>query len=254
MMLETFIPADGLKPYVRCYMIVECSETVINSMLPGTSLIMGLRYRGNTKYLSETENKLSFAVVAGLRKSVQLMQDESGTGNLLVIFTTAGAKTFFSEPLHTLFGEVLPLAEFSNFKSLNKVEDELSGATTNAQRISIVNQFLLSRLSGCYHDPLVEKATQIIRAHQGFIKIRDLAANLFISLDAFEKRFRKSVGASPKQFCHIVRMNEIIGNINQQSLAQTAFDAGYYDQAHFSKDFKTFTGQTPTEYLKQPTP
>lgn len=82
--------------------------------------------------------------------------------------------------------------------------------------------------------------------------MKDLAAAHFISLDAFEKRFRKATGASPKHFSYIVRMNAVLAGMGQQDLIQTAFDAGYYDQAHFNKDFKTFTGQTPSEYLRKP--
>ncbi len=60
------------------------------------------------------------------------------------------------------------------------------------------------------------------------------------------------MGASPKQFCYIVRMNAIIGSMGDKSLVQTAYEAGYYDQSHFTKDFKLFTGQTPLEFLKNP--
>lgn len=233
-------------------MIVDCDQTVINSMLPDTSLTLGFRFRGSTKYLTDTENPLPFAVVAGLRKSIQFMKDESDTANLLVIFQTAGATAFFKEPLHETCGEVVSLKEFSNFKSLNKLEDGLSGAITNQQRIQLIEQFLLERLVDHKPDPLIANAVHQIKLQNGVLKIKDLAAAHYISLDAFEKRFRRFVGSSPKLFAYIVRMNSVIGNIHQQDLFQTAFDAGYYDQSHFNKDFKTFTGQTPSEFLKKP--
>lgn len=221
-------------------------------MLPNTSITMGFRFRGATSYLTQTENKLPFAVVAGLRKTLQLMKDESGAGNLLVIFQTAGAAAFFKEPLHLTFGDVVSLDEFSNFKTLSKLEDELSCTSTNRQRIEIIEQFLLGKIHFYNSDLLVSNAVQFIKSQKGIIKVKDLAAAHFISLDAFEKRFRKATGASPKHFSYIVRMNAVLAGMGQQDLIQTAFDAGYYDQAHFNKDFKTFTGQTPSEYLRKP--
>src|SRR5690606_38674496 len=251
MILETFIPTEKLKPFVKCYMIVDCDETIVNSMLPDTSLTLGFRYKGTTKYLTDVENSLPFAVVAGIRKSIQLMKDDTNTGNLLVIFNTEGAAAFFKEPLHNTFGEVLSLNEFSNFKTLNALEDGLCEAKSNEQRIHIIESFLLEKLCDYKQDPLVVNAVRVIKEYNGLLKVKDLATNHFISLDPFEKRFRRATGASPKQFCYIVRMNSIIGSLNNRSLAQTAFEADYYDQAHFTKDFKLFTGQTPTEFLKQ---
>lgn len=45
-------------------------------------------------------------------------------------------------------------------------------------------------------------------------------------------------------------MNSAIESLKHQIIAQTALNAGYYDQSHFVKDFKIFTGQTPSEFLK----
>ena len=252
-MLETFTPTGKLKHFVKCYIIVDCDETIVNSMLPGTSLTLGFRYKGTTKYLTDRENTLPFAVVAGLRKSIQLMKDDTNTGNLLVIFNTEGAAAFFKEQIHEMFGEVLSLNEFSNFKELNALEDRLCEAKSSEQRIQIIESFLLTKLYDYKQDPLIANAVEVIKTHNGLLKIKDLAARHFLSLDAFEKRFRRAVGASPKQFSYIVRMNSIIGSLNKRSITETVFEAGYYDQAHFTKDFKLFTGQTPTVTLRSTT-
>jgi AraC-like DNA-binding protein len=101
------------------------------------------------------------------------------------------------------------------------------------------------------------------------VRIKELADGLFISQDAFEKRFRRVIGASPKQFSYIIRMRAIVhgglqeamngglksvvnGGAKRHPLTESAFDAGYFDQPHFNKDFKLFTGQTPTDFLKSP--
>lgn len=256
MVLETFAPSKDLSAFVKCYMIADCNQsTLVNSMLPDTSLVLGFRYRGTTTYLSEREHRLPFAVVAGLRKDIQLMRDEAGTANLLVIFKVGGASPYFREPLHSMFGNVIDLQEFSNFRNLNEIEDKLCAATSNPQRIRIVEQFLTSRLQGEKYDPVVDNAIRLIKARRGTMSIKELLVRIPLSIDAFEKRFRRLTGATPKQFSYIVRMNSIIEQMSgTKSLAEIALDAGYYDQAHFTKDFKTFTGQTPREFLQSPLP
>jgi AraC-like DNA-binding protein len=92
-----------------------------------------------------------------------------------------------------------------------------------------------------------------IHLTKGIIRIKDLADALCISQDAFEKRFRRVVGITAKQFSYIIRMRYIISNgLRKQTLAEVAFNAGYFDQPHFNKDFKLFTGLTPTDFLKSP--
>ena len=252
MRIGTYLPSEQLRPYIQSYLIVDCDKDVVNSMLPHTAPVMGFRFRGKTKYINGMEHTLPFAVVAGLRNTVQLMHDEAGTGNIIVVFKTAGAAAFFRQPLHVMYGEVLSLTEFDNYKALGEIEDRLCSAKNDLERILVVETFLLSRL-GYYQDKpdnLIMKATQMIFDQKGVIRIKSLAKNLFTSQDAFEKRFRKFTGASPKQFSYIVRMNAVLESLQHDDLSQLAFNAGYYDQSHFNKDFKRFTGQTPTEYLK----
>ena len=243
------MPSDNLKPYVKCYIVVDCNMTMVNRMFPHTSVIMGFRFRGTTKYITQTENTLPFAVIAGLRKSIQLMKDEAGTSNLLVIFHTAKVASFFKEPIHLLFDEVIALNEMNYFNDVNEIEDKLCSAATDQQRIQVLEDFLIKRIKPT-EDHLIYEGTKIISSSQGIVRIKDITNKLNISIDAFEKRFRKMVGCSPKQFSYIIRMNSAINSLENQSIAQTALNAGYYDQSHFVKDFKIFTGQTPSEFLK----
>jgi methylphosphotriester-DNA--protein-cysteine methyltransferase len=99
----------------------------------------------------------------------------------------------------------------------------------------------------------VSEAISKIYSNSGAMKISGLANSLFISQDAFEKRFRRVTGATPKQFSTIVKMKSIIQQKSiQASFLDIALENGYYDQAHFNKDFKLFTGQTPTDFFNSP--
>ncbi|WP_259014147.1 helix-turn-helix domain-containing protein [Emticicia fluvialis] len=74
---------------------------------------------------------------------------------------------------------------------------------------------------------------------------------MFTSKSPLEKRFRKTVGASPKKFAGIVRFNALLKNhTDQKTLTELGLEAGYFDQAHFIHDFKAFKGETPEAYFQ----
>ena len=67
-----------------------------------------------------------------------------------------------------------------------------------------------------------------------------------------ERKFAKKVGISPKQLGKVIRLQtalELLTAPEQNSLTQVAYASDYYDQAHFIKDFKEFTGTNPKNFL-----
>lgn len=252
--IYTHIPTEQLRQFIRTYLIIESQDALVNRVLPDTSLVMAFRYKGQVDYLTnDTRKSLPSSVVSGLRKSGRLINYAKDTGNILVIFKEAGAHAFIKEPLYELFEESVALDNFTGYQNLSMIEEQLASATNNTQRIALIERFLISKLYNRKSDPLILTALESIRLAKGIIKIKDLADMLCISLDAFEKRFRRVVGVSPKQFSYIIRMKSVIHNgLKKQALPEAAFEAGYFDQPHFNKDFKLFTGQTPTDFLKSP--
>jgi AraC-like DNA-binding protein len=255
MKIEDFIPTESLQPFIKTFRIIESQKELANRVLPNTSLAIAFRFSGKNSYSIDTgENQLPQTTFSGLRKSVRIINYESNTSTLIVLFKECGAAAFFKEPLHELFEASIPLDCIISPSEIIIIEELLSSAQTNEQRVAIVEQFLIKRMNGHKLDQLIAKAIEEIHFAKGFLKIKELADHLYISHDAFEKRFRKIVGTTPKQFSSIVRLSSIISQgQNNPNLLDIIFEAGYYDQSHFNKDFKQFTGQTPTDFLKSDT-
>lgn len=254
MRVEEYIPTELLRPFIKAYRIVESEVEMTNRILPGTSLVVAFRYKGQVGYVSDDrEELLPTSTISGLRKSVRLIHYLQDSATIVVQFKEIGARAFFNEPLYELFEKSISLDAFIKRNTIEIIEEQLAEAQNNIQRIAIIEQFLLSRLDSHTPDRLISTAVEIIHSTKGAIKIKELADTLCISNDAFEKRFRKIIGTSPKQFSSIIRMETIVRQKQQaESLAGIAFNAGYYDQPHFNKDFKLFTGQTPTAFYKSP--
>jgi len=254
MTISAHIPTELLRPFIKTFLIVESQDELVNNVLPDTSLVMAFRYKGRLHYVTnDTKNALPSSSLSGLRKSIRSFNYSKDTGNLLVIFKEAGAAAFFKQPLHELFEENVSLDNFINRQKLSTIEEQLSRSKNNFQLIDLIERFLLSELCDNKPDNLILTALQKIHFANGLFKIKDLAHSLYISQDALEKRFRRVVGTSPKQLSSIIRLRAITDSRKQKhSLTGIAFDAGYFDQAHFNKDFKLFTGQTPSDFFKSP--
>jgi AraC-like DNA-binding protein len=197
------------------------------------------------------KNDLPASMISGLRKSGKLVNYAKSSANLMVVFNEAGANAFIKAPLYELYDSSVSLDNI--YKDVSAIEDKLAGAQNNSARITLIEQYLQSKLYPGEPDKLVLAALEKIHAARGVIKIKELVQSLYISQDAFEKRFRRVVGVSPKQFSNIIRMKSIVSNgFTKETLTEVAFNAGYFDQPHFNKDFKLFTGKTPTDFIKTP--
>jgi hypothetical protein len=168
MHIERFTPGEILKQFVRHYVFVETTKEVVNRILPDTSLVMAFRYSGNINDITQIQaNQLPSSLITGLKKSPRLINYTPCTGNMLVLFKTAGAAAFFKHPLHELFETSMPLDNFIAPDELALIEEQLAEAANNQQRVIIIEQFLLKHIENPKQDQLIISALQKIRLSKG---------------------------------------------------------------------------------------
>lgn len=252
MKFEEYKPTKLLKPFIKTYKIIESQNELVNRVLPNTSFALAFRFKGQTAYLKDNKQLfLPTTTFSGLRKSVRLINYLPDSSTIIVLFKEIGVSAFFRGPFHEIYEKSVSLDSFFSQTEVSIIEEKLSEAENNTERITIIEQFLVSNLYSVKADDLISKAIAKIHETNGSIRMKELASMLCISQDAFEKRFRKTIGSSPKQFSSIIRMNAVIKQEEKySSFTDLALDNGYFDQAHFNKDFKLFTGQTPTQFFK----
>ena len=84
--------------------------------------------------------------------------------------------------------------------------------------------------------------------------IDNVAGELGVSHKHLIQRFRDEVGLTPKRFCRIRRFRSVLSAIQNQHTvdwADLACACGYFDQAHFIREFRDFSGLNPSAYLTQ---
>ena len=145
------------------------------------------------------------------------------------------------------------LAELTSRTGIDRLQTRLAEAGTDADRAALVDAYLCSRLVERAEDPVVTAAAAAIRHARGRLRVGSLSAGLGLRPDRLEKRFRRSVGASPKQLASIVRFRHAVRAYRPGlTLTQLAYDAGYCDQSHLVRDFRAVTGQAPGDFLRSP--
>jgi AraC-like DNA-binding protein len=253
MKFDYYTPCEKLTPFVQSLVISESDNENSYKVLPGTNLVIGFQYKGKLSYLSNGEEiALSNSGVTGLQDSYRIFKNTAGVGSVLVYFKVNGAAAFFSEPIHELFRQSLSLDNFILRSELAILEEQLDEAKSDIERIQVVERFLLSRLNQHKPDALVLAAIALIFERHGNIRMGEVAEKLHTSQSPLEKRFRRIVGATPKKFASIIRLKHTLQQFQSQtSLTSLAYESGFYDQAHFIKEFKNFTGDTPERFFSK---
>ncbi len=252
MRFEKHFPADKLKDYIKYYVVSENDVESNYHVFPSSGLVIGFQYKGQLSSIQDTTlNKLSSAGITGIADSYKIFKNSVDIGTVLVYFTEIGFTHFASHPANELFNLSLSLDDIFDKNEISAVEEKLMIATTDKQRIKIVEQFLVAQLKDIQTDKLIVEAVKLIYKSNGTIRVKELNEKLFISQSPFEKRFRKVVGTTPKKFTSIIRFNTVLDNLNEtKSLTEICYENNFFDQAHFIKDFKQFTGQTPENFKR----
>lgn len=251
MRFDTFLPTEPLKPYISHYAISENTSAETYKIFPSTNLVIGFQYRGKLATLTNNQlTPLATAGITGLSDGVKVFSNSADIGTVLVFFTEIGLAFFTACPANELFNQSLSLEHIFTKQLVANTEEKLALAQTDRERIRLVEQFLLSQRRDIQNDKLVMEAVKLIYQAKGAIKISVLSQLVNSSQSPLEKRFRKLVGTTPKKFASIVRFNTVLNNLRTttKSLTEICYENHFFDQAHFIKDFRQFTGDTPETY------
>ncbi|MQY04074.1 helix-turn-helix domain-containing protein [Actinomadura macrotermitis] len=139
-------------------------------------------------------------------------------------------------------------------RSADRIRDRAGEAASPAAALRALEEELLSRLA---ETPprgldLVRHAGGRLETSHGAVPVGALSDAAGVSGNHLAAQFKAHVGVTPKRVARIYRFAQLILSVDARrpvDWAGLAHTAGYFDQAHFSREFKDFTGHTPTEYL-----
>ena len=179
----------------------------------------------------------------------------TGKGKVLGVKFRPGAfYPFVKTPVAQFSDDAICLEDVFGVAS-EPLEKAVLSRTEDAQMIELVEHFLRGRLPE--RDETITLINQIIDrivANRSITKVDDLLDHIDLTKRTLQRLFNQYVGVSPKWVIQRFRLHEATDQLargNLEDCVQMALNLGYFDQAHFIKDFKTLVGQSPLAYAKQ---
>ena len=136
-----------------------------------------------------------------------------------------------------------------------ELETAAAAAGSTAERVAAIEAFLLARVpEPTPESELVRALVDDIAAAAPGTTVADLAARHGVSTRTVQRLFARHVGVGPKWVLQRLRMHdalEALGNGRGADWAGFALELGYFDQAHFIRDFRAVVGRSPAEYARE---
>ena len=171
---------------------------------------------------------------------------------LSVWLAPLSAYTLLGVPLHELAGQTVDLGDVLGAAG-RRLGDRLRDAPTWHRRFALLDEFLMCRLErGPEPSPEVREAWQLLVSSGGAAPIARVAGDVGWSHKHLITRFRQQLGVTPKAAARLVRfagLRRRLHSSRSPDWARLAAEAGFADQAHLIREFRRFTGTTPTGYL-----
>jgi AraC-like DNA-binding protein len=172
-------------------------------------------------------------------------------------FRPGGFRPFASGPVSALTGRVLGLEQLFDAAG-NRLEQRCLAAERPADALADVHAFLRGRLPApAGADPdlaLVGRLARAMERAQPGTKLTDIARTHSVSARTIQRLFAEYVGVGPKWVLQRYRLHEALAQLHAGSdtdWARFALGLGYYDQAHFVRDFRALVGRTPAQYARE---
>ena len=250
-------PSEALSDFVMCYWTLESTKAetpLINTIVPdGTMKLIfhyGDSYEHHTKLGTVVSLPKSFLI--GQLTEPYKVAPTGDSGIFMVRFHSHGFEPFTTRTIQEMENKAIPLEVlFGN--DGNVLSENVLYAQNTQERIAIVEHFLLNRLKDSeVTDRVVNETIALINNYKGQKQVNELSELTQHHRRLLSRRFSSTVGLSPKQLSRIIRLQHLlktlINNKEATKLTQVAYEHEYFDQAHFIKEFKAFTGQTPKAF------
>lgn len=258
MILKTFKPSKKLMPFIQFYWIFELdSRNVVepHRIVPTGCVEIMFQYGdGLLKMKNDEISVQPNSIITGQLTDFYDVIQTGKTAFLSIVFKPHAAKIFFDLPINELANKNIDINLI--LKSENKcIPEQLAIAKSHQEKIIIIEDFLISCLSEekLYNFIRLSKSIDLINSNFGDVRVSQLSNITCLSDKQFCRIFNDYVGLQPKNFIKIVRLQAsfyYMQKFKPKSTTELAYLCGYYDQAHFIKDFKNLTGHTPHTYFK----
>ncbi len=235
------IPCAHLRPYIHCFWELRSVKPLT------TTYAYRVISDGCIDLIVDCQSYHGM-IIAGISDAASNVPVDGAVSYFGIRFLPAGINYFIRFPLNEIQNQMIPMSSLSerNMDELSKLVFEKNDFK---QKINVAESFLLKRLYNQNKEmhPGLTRALHHILTTGGDVSIQAKAAE-WISPRQLRRLFHEHIGCSPKLFARIARFQKTLYTMRYGKPAEkinSFYQHGYFDQAHFIKEFKLLYGTTP---------
>jgi AraC-like DNA-binding protein len=250
-------PGKELEAYVKCYYIYRSeSDTAFEDTVFPSGCVEIIFNLGTGNWQTATDDQ--FVTTPPIELWGQIIRPLAvrsiGRNTMLGIRFFPHAAAFFLNDKVDLFNDqIVDFGEVSE-KAAAILHSKLLDTTAWNKRIDLVETYLLQKLSrsrGRFSKiGVIGEIMNELQHKDFFDNIENVASRYGITSRYLQKLFLQYTGLTPKLYSKINRFQNSLRLVTgrNESLTSIAYACGYFDQSHFIREFKSFTGLTPSSY------
>jgi AraC-like DNA-binding protein len=254
MIYEQANPKDSLTNLIKSFWFIDSQEDarihqekIIPDGYPELIFHYGAPYRIHINGRWELQEKM---LLAGQIKNYFLLENTGVSKMMAIKFQPWAIKELFSIDMSSITDRVIPIPSHmaTTTKELQKIAVSSESFQDKVQQMEYELESLVSKKRVDFSSK--HKAVKALIASHGQLSLKEIQEKYQISERALERYFKTDIGLSPKFYTRIIRFSYIFQWVQKPSIdwSEIVYKAGYYDQSHFIKNFKEFTGEDPSKY------
>jgi AraC-like DNA-binding protein len=251
--LKHFAPSAKLAPYVQCYWFIQCASAdaaqTSEYLHPDGGMSLTFNYSDNLTF--DNGYHASDCILDGAHTTTRAMHLKGQFNVVGIRFLPTGARAFLAIPLNELKSQLISITDIPNV-DVNQLYEQLGEAVSYADKVVLIENWLLSNMRPEQQTSDVIRASlQFLDHHYGDVNITAMADRFNVNKRKLERLFNEQVGLTAKEYARNQRIKHArfyLKKHSELSLAEIAYELGFYDQAHFSKQFKQVVGISPKAY------
>ena len=259
-------PALVLQPYISCYALREFNtgETIMGKPLHAVheyymTFFLKNRFCEFIDASGKKESRLSNTLVTFLTEAHGSIYFKGNFTLFCAQIKSNGLFALFGIPQKILINEIFPIEDILQSDSKLIIE-QLASSKDIYEMGCCMDKYFIRKLlqqKHKFYTTAIPTVSNIILQNKGRVSLDKLSNFANMSFRNFERRFIEEVGMSPKLYARIIRFYYAVENKMlhpEKSWTDISYEGGYFDQAHFIKEVKSFSGKTPEGLFKYTPP
>ncbi|SEL55166.1 AraC-type DNA-binding protein [Chitinophaga rupis] len=251
-------PHPLLSPYIAKIYVFESSGRLPDQdkklIVPNANLKLtltcrnGIAARVADRSFIQSENKLSLTGLIDVPVILDPQEDKQ-TGTIVIEFNPLGAYRFFHLSYAEVKNQIVEMADLVG-NPAEALQQQLAEAGTMDHKLQLLQKMLIKRLEQAVPDPIYDYCIDRIADSKGMVSVAQLEKETGYSARWLHRKFSEHLGTGAKNLAEIVRFKQfyqVYSTSGKLESLKGSIYHYYYDQSHFLRAFKRFTGFSPTD-------